>query len=43
MVAKNLSVNSQSNKPLGEILLEARLVSIYQIEVALQEQEQYNF
>lgn len=36
------SNNLSSNKPLGEILLEAGLVSIYQVEVALQEQKQYN-
>ncbi|MDJ0900104.1 MAG: pentapeptide repeat-containing protein [Xenococcus sp. MO_188.B8] len=36
----NNLVNSQSEKPLGELLLEAGLVSIFQIETALEEQKQ---
>ena len=35
--------NSESKKPLGEILLEAGLVSIYQIEVALKEQKECDY
>ena len=35
--------NSQSAKPLGEILVEAGLVSMHQIEIALREQKEYNW
>ena len=42
MLSQKSSLKSQSNKPLGEILLEAGLISIYQMEIALQEQEQYH-
>lgn len=41
-LSKKLDANSQSHKPLGEILVEAGLVSIHQIEIALREQKQYN-
>lgn len=43
MSSSKSTADSSSSKPLGEILLEAGLVSIYQIEVALQEQKQYHF
>ena len=43
MSSHNSSVKLQSKKPLGEILLEAGLVSIHQIEVALMEQKQYDY
>ena len=39
---KNLLFSSNSNKPLGEILVEAGIVSLAQIEIALQEQSQSN-
>ena len=39
-LSKNCLTNSQLKKPLGEILLEAGLVSISQIEIALEEQKQ---
>ncbi len=39
---KNLLFSSNVNKPLGEILVEAGLVSLAQIEIALQEQKQSN-
>lgn len=34
--------NSNTPKLLGEILVEAGLVSIYQIQIALKEQKKYN-
>ena len=37
------SSNSQSHRPLGEILVEAGLVSMHQIEIALREQKEYNW
>ncbi|ELS03067.1 putative low-complexity protein [Xenococcus sp. PCC 7305] len=39
---KSLLFSSNSNKPLGEILVEAGLVSLAQIEIALQEQSESN-
>jgi len=39
---QNLLFSSNYNKPLGEILVEAGLVSLAQIEIALQEQAQSN-
>ncbi|ELS04817.1 putative low-complexity protein [Xenococcus sp. PCC 7305] len=39
----NNLVVSQPKKPLGEILLEAGLVSIFQIEIALSEQQQSSY
>ena len=39
---KNLLFSSNFNKPLGEILVEAGLVSLAQIEIALQEQKESN-
>ena len=39
---KNLLFSSNSNKPLGEILVEAGIVSLAQIEIALQEQTKNN-
>ncbi|MEM9271841.1 MAG: pentapeptide repeat-containing protein [Cyanobacteria bacterium P01_F01_bin.143] len=39
---KGLLFSSNYNKPLGEILVEAGLVSLAQIEIALQEQSQSN-
>ncbi len=39
---KNLLFSSNFNKPLGEILVEAGLVSLAQIEIALHEQTQSN-
>ena len=42
-LSKKSLTNLEEKKPLGKILLEAGLVSIYQIEVALEEQKQHNF
>ena len=39
---KSLLFSSNVEKPLGEILVEAGLVSLAQIEIALQEQSQSN-
>lgn len=36
----NNLIDTQSKKPLGEILLKAGLVSVFQIEIALEEQKQ---
>lgn len=41
-LSDNFLANSQSHKPLGEILVEAGLISLHQIEIALTEQKQYN-
>ena len=38
----NSASNLPSKKPLGELLAEADLISIHQVEIALQEQKQYN-
>lgn len=38
----NLSTDLQRKKPLGELLVEAGLISIHQIEIALQEQKHYS-
>ena len=40
--SKKSLTNLEEKKPLGKILLEAGLVSIYQIEIALEEQKQYD-
>ena len=41
-LSNNSLVNLQSKKPLGEVLLEAGLISIAQIEMALEEQQNNN-
>ncbi len=40
-LCKNSLISSQSRQPLGEILVEAGLISMHQIEIALREQKQY--
>ena len=42
LLSNNSLANKKSHKPLGEILVEAGLVSIYQLEIALEEQKKYN-